>query len=632
MSFMSSQSCSDTWPSQSFIVVRPPPSKSNHPLNLQVQLVPPNSRAPAGTRQSMDSTDTSLSRTNSNRSDVSGYSSVTSFSTVSSTTSTSSGGGRRMIIPLYNLQAHNVMTNVIVDAGTDAKIAKFMKRGLEVIGLAVLEPVELCGGLSYEDSASSGNYSSHLSADGPHTPTSSHLSLTSENTQESSPPVPTTPVPTQERASTGARKLFGKMFKKKETPMPSSPTTPRSPVPPLESTPRAPGKRSSLLLNPPLSATSHAFPDAPSSATHNTILGIQPTVRSPSPGQGFTTQKLRPTCYSWPVQKWLKGPPEGLASPVEHLVEVRLDWTRAPHSRRDGKRALGRAKRDSIIHSNTPSTSSLPRKQASMSSHPPAPGSPRRSLERSASPARESLHSATTATTDDGSPPRDRYSRDDDDPDSDPEDSETPWTCHLVVRRLHPHAHARYASGHTEEAAGADVRVRVAAVVPAPHHPKVVSLLKIPFPLPDLIVSTRWTPHGAQSVDVEARKRVVTPSGVARPASEVSPMGTPTQAGIAGGVGKIAASAGNFFSSSGKGIRPGSSAGGRPGTSAGSNGSAGRLHGGGGGEHIAVSGILLSAEEIKDAVCCTALWLVVREGFGGVGRVKRQGDGWRIRG
>ncbi len=30
-----------------------------------------------------------------------------------------------MIIPLYNLQAHNVLTNVIVDAGTDAKIAKF---------------------------------------------------------------------------------------------------------------------------------------------------------------------------------------------------------------------------------------------------------------------------------------------------------------------------------------------------------------------------------------------------------------------------------------------------------------------------------------------------------------------------
>ena len=44
------------------------------------------------------------------------------------------------------------------------------------------------------------------------------------------------------------------------------------------------------------------------------------------------------------------------------------------------------------------------------------------------------------------------------------------------------------------------------------------------------------------------------------------------------------------------------------------------------------SGMILTAEEIKDVVCCTGLWLVVREGFGGVGKEKRKGDGWRIRG
>ena len=37
------------------------------------------------------------------------------------------------------------MTNVIVDAGTDAKIAKFQKRGIELIDLALLEPVEVWG-------------------------------------------------------------------------------------------------------------------------------------------------------------------------------------------------------------------------------------------------------------------------------------------------------------------------------------------------------------------------------------------------------------------------------------------------------------------------------------------------------
>ena len=92
---------------------------------------------------------------------------------------------------------------------------------------------------------------------------------------------------------------------------------------------------------------------------------------------------------------------------------------------------------------------------------------------------------------------------------------------------------------------------------------------------------------------------------------------------MTGGVGKIATGAGRLF---GEKARPGSSAGNSV------QAGMGRLGGASMVEQTSVSGVLLSAEEIKDAVCCTALWLVVREGFGGVGRVKRQGDGWRIRG
>ncbi|KIM41789.1 hypothetical protein M413DRAFT_410068 [Hebeloma cylindrosporum] len=179
-----------------FIFVRPPPSKSNHPLNLQVQLVPPHGRPPTGVSTQQDDPTTptsarsrtssnggdgagatSLVRTNSRRSEVytvndaspnttptsavtntSGHahtnSNTTNASTSSfastasftfSTTSSSSSGGRRTIIPLYNLQAHNVMTNVIVDAGTDAKIARFQKRGIEMMEVGVLEPVEVWG-------------------------------------------------------------------------------------------------------------------------------------------------------------------------------------------------------------------------------------------------------------------------------------------------------------------------------------------------------------------------------------------------------------------------------------------------------------------------------------------------------
>ncbi|KAF9481576.1 hypothetical protein BDN70DRAFT_991740 [Pholiota conissans] len=154
----------DKTANETFIFVRPPPSKSNHPLNLQVQLVPPNAKPPTGVVSSsnadgMSTTPTSatssrsssdgmsLARTSSGRSESSSsniYSASTaSFTSVAS--STASSTTRRNIIPLYNLQAHNVMTNVIVDAGTDAKIAKFQRRGIELIDLAFLEPVEVWG-------------------------------------------------------------------------------------------------------------------------------------------------------------------------------------------------------------------------------------------------------------------------------------------------------------------------------------------------------------------------------------------------------------------------------------------------------------------------------------------------------
>ena len=145
---------------QTFIFVRPPPSKSNHPLNLQVQLVPPKTKPPGGVISNNDSTTTPtsanpanskftadgapLARTSSSRSSIA-YTSTSYGSSTASFSSFSSTSGRRTIIPLYNLQAHNVMTNVIVDAGTDAKIAKFQKRGIELIDLALLEPVEVWG-------------------------------------------------------------------------------------------------------------------------------------------------------------------------------------------------------------------------------------------------------------------------------------------------------------------------------------------------------------------------------------------------------------------------------------------------------------------------------------------------------
>lgn len=147
---------------------------------------------------------------------------------------------------------------------------------------------------------------------------------------------------------------------------------------------------------------------------------------------------------------------------------------------------------------------------------------------------------------------------------SDPEDSETPWICTLKIRRVGGDANLSRTSssmnghengGHSKAASSANVgtgilRLKVGTLSPTPHHPKVVAMLKVPFPLPD--------------VEVE-RMGVVKRRGVGAPARQT------------------------------------------------------------------YAGLTLTAEEIKDVVCSTGLWLVVREGFGGVGKVNRKGDGWRIR-
>lgn len=577
-----------------------------------------------------------------------------------------------MIIPLYNLQAHNVMTNCIVDAGTDAKIAKFHKRGLEVIGLAMLEVVETMRGASWSSDDRQGQGQGHqvLHPTDGHTPTSSHLSLSSDVTHESPPlshhqPTPPTPQHTPQPEKSGARRLFGKVFKKKgdsnASPQPNSPyihsSSNKSPLPSLDrdaslsTTPKAPSKRSSLLL---ASAQSPSQSDQQASAQQQqTVLGIQPTLHG-----GVS----RPTRYVWVVRKWLKSPPTGIALPavglnpgqgvIDTLMEVTFEWTRSSSGRtqaRKGKDKGARAKRrtDTGAFSNTPSMSSL-RKSAGRSE---ARG--RRSTEadgdgecnRARSP--ESVRTSTTGTTDDGSPRR-RAERDDDDgSDSDPEDSDTPWTCQVVVRKLYGQHEHRLSylsedgrSSPAPSASHGDVKVKVAAVVPAPHHPKVVSLLKIPFPLPDIIISSRRSrpPHHSPllhpqahlrpspgheiEIDVEARKRVVTPSGVARPAvlsGPSSPPATPTQAAMAGagagaGLNKLAGKFKSTLASAAQGVH-----------SLPSEDASAATHNGG-------EGVLLSAEEIKDIVCCTACWVVVREGFGGVGKVNRKGDGWRIRG
>jgi hypothetical protein len=547
-----------------------------------------------------------LIRTTSNRSDVSMYSasSVTSFASVTSTSTTSSS--RRMIIPLYNLQAHNVMTNVIVDAGTDAKVAKFQKRGLELLGLAVLEPVEVFGSQPasaylFPPSSNRTSIDEHHNdfvlnaaprpggADGVHTPASSALSLSSGGVDPVSPPAPTLMLSDNNTTPTnGPKKILGKLFKKKDN-RSSSP----SPSPLLSPTNNSlfrttrPSTGQSLAIPSPRNAKwlgsvappSGPYPAEPSPTaavssvtTTNShlqppVLGIHPLCSSPSyPPQG------RPHSYTWIVRKWIKGSNESLLSnvighmnhlnlseerrhsrtpPEDGAVDVRFIWTRSKKKRRqrEGNQQTGAlSRRTSTVG---------PPKAGSASSPPHRSGTADRVT--SAAERRLSAASGVSVSTSSEIGSSAGRTRGDDAGDmSDPEDSETPWTCTLVVSRVGGGATALPSPGSPDSGGTDDatVRVRVATFSPTPHHPKVVALLKVPFPLPDIIVDR-----------MQVCRRAVSAQGIARPSWNTE----------------------------------------------------------------SLDGLVLTAEEIKDIVSSTGLWLVVRESIGGVGKVSRKGDGWRIR-
>jgi hypothetical protein len=140
---------------------------------------------------------------------------------------------------LYNLHAHNVLTNTIVDAGTDAKIARFQKRGIELIDLAILEPVEVWG--------ESGRGKSSRSATPDYAPTaeSSATSLQYQPFQPPSQPPSTQPSNLPPKRNN----IFGKLFKKSSKDSTPPPSPHGSVFSPNSLTPTQ-GKSHSLMTTP----------------------------------------------------------------------------------------------------------------------------------------------------------------------------------------------------------------------------------------------------------------------------------------------------------------------------------------------------------------------------------------------
>lgn len=144
----------------------------------------------------------------------------------------------------------------------------------------------------------------------------------------------------------------------------------------------------------------------------------------------------------------------------------------------------------------------------------PQPPSQRGS--RSGTPTRERGRRTSLILTPTPQKNEDRDGDRDSDPfdageESDPEDSETPWVCTLKIRRAgapgSPPGSMRASTkdsgignGHGKARTEGDevgvltpaqpqvLRIKVGTLSPTPHHPKVVAMLKVPFPLPDVEV------------------------------------------------------------------------------------------------------------------------------------------------
>lgn len=394
-------------------------------------------------------------------------------------------------------------------------------------------------------------------------------------------------------------------------------------------------KQQQLQLRPPVLGIQPTFvssagpaPHIPPAVTSPLVAALSPRMSSEVPEN--LLQGQRALMYVWLVRRWLKRQPSAFAGGHSNEsglfsglgvtragkggaaslhsqensssnglayggVEVRFEWKRAK-GKDSGKGSKGKKSRSrrgramtstdtagsdgEIERSSSVRRNRTRERDGSMND----PKERLRSEEKKKNRMSTGSFSTTTASTEEGtgkteSPPEDNGEE------SDPEDSETPWVCTLKIRRaappggmampipMHQSDLLSPRNGGKQSYLSPVVptqvlRVKVGTLSPTPHHPKVVAMLKVPFPLPD--------------VEVE-RMSIVKRKGFPVPGQQQS---------------------GDDQDKQNEDDIP---------------------------EREPYHGLTLTAEEIKDMVCSTGLWLVVREGFGGVGKVNRKGDGWRIR-
>ncbi len=215
------------------------------------------------------------------------------------------------------------MQNTVLDAGTDAKVAKFSKQGLEVVDLTFMDLFEIWGsGMNSEGPPGSKGVGKRASflitadqatalhsavlADEKLLRRASMISFQSNSTRESLktgddigllPQSATDLMETPKRSST--KRFFGKMFKKREG-SENGLLVPETPAPVTPKSSRDPSETQATLA--PLSQsrnTAHSN-EVDSPIPFPPVLDLQATLIKSIPNVG------RATSYIWIVRKWLK--------------------------------------------------------------------------------------------------------------------------------------------------------------------------------------------------------------------------------------------------------------------------------------------------------------------------------------
>lgn len=386
---------------ETFVLVKPPPTSGKNPLNLQVQLVVParnppgrprkgsnadSTRIPSGSSVSTSATAATVAATGETSSAAStpargsleesspsaspesdaetplaqksasggGLKRSGSMSSTKSTGSSSTGSGPsssgKRIIPLYNLAVHNVMQPTLVtDAGTDSKVAKYMKKYLDITGVGILEPTEVWfSPLGTGPPGSSPRPSFNLQHR-PNRPASMMSNMSNLTPASSRVDVDSQRASTETKSSAreaparedGAKKFFGKIFRKRNSAEPliadrltkitSASATFLAVDAPAVKSPTMPGSPSLTAVTteavPVGQSSSATFSLAPSVLSRTTseisldesgaIVGLTKDEILPGQDTIALSRSRRPIGYSWTVRKWAKKNTEGWAA---HLV------------------------------------------------------------------------------------------------------------------------------------------------------------------------------------------------------------------------------------------------------------------------------------------------------------------------